>query len=345
MHLLDDVRRGLALEDYEAVATSLFAELSSEPGVLALGLFGEFSNPGISDVDALVIAEPWACRALKDQITGWLNSQDLAHYLFSHMPLLVPETMLEHSRFLHTLYQARWVHQLRPLDLPPAGEPHTGFLELVWTSFLLAAIADVALMPSISLRFLLLLLKNIHQSCENLSQRLGELHRFKDRSHALRLQVIASPLADEDLLRAVDLEYQRSVDVLFGLVDRISERAALDAPLPPLIPLSRGISVCPAPYTALEVGDRQAIVRVSRGFCDALLGSGAASQWANARVRYRAAQAAIQALADDCGIDNPFISPFGLPADRSRLKTLLIGTYNRFLMATETPHTHHGGRR
>ncbi len=128
MRVYRDVRP-LQAEDYEQTLARFAERVRNLRGVRAVFQFGSVSHPGVSDLDVLVVVaddvDEWTLRGVLAATEG----SPLARYLFTHPPLVVPESQASRVRWVHTLYGLRQVWG-EPLEVPPPPEASRYWLEL-----------------------------------------------------------------------------------------------------------------------------------------------------------------------------------------------------------------------
>lgn len=316
MLLVDDVRRDVVIEQYHLATSGLFASLMEDEGVTAMGLFGEFSTPGISDVDAVIVARREHLKPISEKAQVWIAGNPQAQYLFTHPPLFITEDQLRSAGRLHTLYNVRWHHQRKSVEVQPPSEEASMLLEFSWVSFLLPALANTMLSGQASLRGTLLILKNLHQSCENLSKHTGAPRSYKHLSSHIRSQVLASDPHDPHVMQAVVAAYEVAMQDTMTLLDAACRKLLSDfAPrsVRRWVPLSRHLAVVSSPDTTITRRGSLAIVQANEHLCAVLL-SEARGNHPLARSVNAYHQALREVFQDyqGLGLPMPFISPFGL---------------------------------
>src|SRR3989338_7094327 len=122
MKLVDDIRRDLTADDYEAVAVEAASLLSSFPDI-SLYMYGSFSPPR-SDIDmAAVLPDDYPVgriRALWAEILSFVSSSDKHRYLFKQKIKILP---LSIWRQIHYIYWPINREPYRFLSGPPAPLP------------------------------------------------------------------------------------------------------------------------------------------------------------------------------------------------------------------------------
>ncbi len=142
MKLDDDLRRDLAAADYAATEAEFLA-LCAAGGIPAgdVAFFGTVSAPGISDIDAAVVASAEQIHRLRERFRDWVRASATRAYLFWHEPVWILEDVRGEAGCLHSLAELRPVisggraDELRvaPADMTPAERAalHLGWYVLL----------------------------------------------------------------------------------------------------------------------------------------------------------------------------------------------------------------------
>ncbi|MFH1499599.1 MAG: hypothetical protein ABII82_17450, partial [Verrucomicrobiota bacterium] len=170
MRILDDVRRDLRKEDYDDAMAS-FLRICRECGVedSAVGFFGNIGEPGISDIDAVVVGTGEVLSHLSLRHQEERRRSVLFAYVFWHDPLWLLEDAQKWCARLHTLENLRWVAAdcARTWTMEQGGG---SVLRVAWFIYLMGIhrswLRKVRSGSSLGLRQLLLLHKNLHHSIE-----------------------------------------------------------------------------------------------------------------------------------------------------------------------------------
>ena len=169
--LLPDPRRlkndlqNLQRSDYDHALEILVRELTKTSDVIFIGQFGLVKNPGISDLDVLVIAEDRnykTVRAASRRITAEIPH---SNYIFWHPVSVVPKSLLPASRLLHTFSNLRplW-GDATPANFSAANDPALKAISAaLWNSYFWRCVCNLRNSRP-SLRMLIFLLNNIAHS-------------------------------------------------------------------------------------------------------------------------------------------------------------------------------------
>ena len=95
----------LSREDYER-AFQQFCELahSSSKKSVRIARFGQVGDPGISDLDLAVIADPKSLRAINLQFQKRRREDPVFEYVFAHDPVFLSEFIISDAQKLHTFF-------------------------------------------------------------------------------------------------------------------------------------------------------------------------------------------------------------------------------------------------
>lgn len=181
MKIINDVRDDIRLKDYDIVVDRLLSDLKRKQDILGMGLFGECSYPGISDLDVIIVTSPGRCKIMLEYLKKWIEDDNIASYLFMHPPLVISGEMFQHAQYLHTMYNIKWFFKknyLRPETVPPKAHQ---YIEAIWTSFLLPLAIQIYVSEEVKLRYAIKLLKNLFMSCDNFARYLGNSEKYQKR--------------------------------------------------------------------------------------------------------------------------------------------------------------------
>lgn len=319
MILIDDLNRKLERTDYDAAIDALRDHLAKVPGFLAFGQFGEVSDPGISDLDVIIIVGLDSHSQIDEAISAWMAEDPIRTYLLPHPPVVLVPEMLPCVASHHTLYNVRWIQSHPELVIPGASDTQREYLELVWTGFLLTTAAAMLMQEEVGLRRMLLLTKNIHQSCENLAQLVGEPHPYKAASTYLRQAALAASRGDGDMLRHVEERFVEGLETLLGLIDRFGKIAG--APPNGLKPIAvnRRLFIRPAKESRIHCGHYRAAIWLNDSFLGIIAGS-LGGRWQQAAKAYKLSERQIASLS----APSPFLTPFDRATHRPAWSTALL---------------------
>lgn len=173
----NDLDTELKSAHYQA-ALETFVSLAKDQGIQPeqIGYFGKTNHPGISDLDVLVIAEDLQLTKLSDAFEKKRNNDQRFKYIFFHSPVYVPAQLLEKTSLMHTFDNLTPVAPGCPQLSHLANQRDTQSRErdLSWLTFILSIGAQTLYQSSPqshSLRFNLLLMRNIGHSLNRLSNR------------------------------------------------------------------------------------------------------------------------------------------------------------------------------
>jgi hypothetical protein len=323
MKLVNNIRRGLCAHDYSEFVDNFFSDLQQTGKISGLGLFGEFSDPGISDVDAIIIAKPGSCRTIFDYVQRWIHDRDLAQYLFMHPPVLMSDAMVSSASYLHTFYGIKWFCRENGSSFQIVPNSSSDYLNIAWISFLLPIAISFYIAPEVKLRAALHVLKNLHTSCENLNSMLGRKKKYRINSHAIRTRVLKAEEDDSSIIKAVQDEFRYTLQEIFQLIDELgstylSEYKPLNA-FDKTFSLGYSVNIKPSERTAFDIHTRYASLLFNKKVMSWLLESrDFLTENDFPSLRYWKAFYDAANLSRKENIPIQFISPFGYPfADKS----------------------------
>lgn len=198
----NDLDLTLKSADYSA-ALDTFIFLAEKQGIplQRIGSFGKVQYPGISDLDVLVIGSDSQLFSLSRDFEEKRRVDPRFRYVFFHAPVYVPQQYVDESCLMHTFNGLTPMSPGCPLFNKLATQRFTESQEreLSWLTFVLSIGARSLYArrnQDASLRFLLLLMRNIAHSLETLiSREAGE--KLKSRVSSFREQALNNQLAQK----------------------------------------------------------------------------------------------------------------------------------------------------
>ncbi len=204
MKLVNDLR-GLSISQYEQCLQDVKNSLRKIESVLSLYQFGSISFPGISDIDLLVVLKSEKNfesneRRILDCIKGIPNTD----YCFFHRPMIVTESNLRYLPLFHSAenlnfldgtacsFESPWIFDTR--------------VQLSWNIFfykLLFRLHEAT--DEVSLRYVLLLLKNIIRTIESSDEELRTQFSLKLHNQNNQVRHMCSLGGNPDLKMIMDL--------------------------------------------------------------------------------------------------------------------------------------------
>lgn len=319
MILIDDLNRELGRIDYDVAMDELGSCLAGLPGVLAFGQFGEVSEPGVSDLDVIILVDINSLSIINEAVRAWMVADPIRSYLLPHPPLVIAPDMLPFVARHHTMYNLRWIQCYQEVVIPGATDDQREYLELVWTGFLVTTATTMMMHKKVGLRKILLLLKNIHQSCENLSKIIGKPGHYKEASINLRQEAMTSSQGEKELLINVERRFYEGLEILLGLIDRFGELVG-----PPIrgtkpIVVNRRLYILPAKESRINRGHHWATLWLNDSFIGVVAGS-IDGRWQLAANAYELSERHIASLA----VPSPFLRPFVRATRRPSWRTALL---------------------
>ena len=211
---VDDVNRNIDLADYGLCFNDFTHIFKNYDWVYAIGKFGKFSSPGISDIDGfLIIKDGYFQNALK-VYDRWLETKNLYRYLFFHPPVIVTLKMLQYINHVHSLNSLKMIYTSKDIHFESdLRKEDRNFLNIAWTTYLISIVIKLCYLPDkISLRMFLLVLGNLHESYKNLGFLFNEKDRRNEKGRHLRTQILKGY---PNLQLKVENEFYKTLDGIF----------------------------------------------------------------------------------------------------------------------------------
>lgn len=162
-HIWDDLI-DLSSDHYQHAIEFYVERMSQMPGVLFIGQFGSINTPGVSDIDLLVLVQDdrhSAAEALSQEVVQTLTN---GPYMFWHPASIIPLSLWQPGRVLHTFSQLRALWGDRTL-IDAAEQPHRPLETLsatIWNGFFWRVALKLRY-DKHPLRLLLLVINNLGQ--------------------------------------------------------------------------------------------------------------------------------------------------------------------------------------
>ncbi len=192
----------LSREEYASVLRRYVAEVSQAPDVMAVFQFGEVTEPGLSDLDLLVVVRDGVSVATLRRVVAASRVDRVSRYLFAHPPVIVPQIITGDITRVHTLYHLRQVWG-DPVEIPRPLQTGAGLslAEYVDFTFAVRTVLRSLSRVDVGLRELLLLLKSCLHSLRLVSSIIGRPFAvgIDERLTRLRQHSLAGPDSDGTL--------------------------------------------------------------------------------------------------------------------------------------------------
>ena len=156
-----DINLDLSLEKYN-YCKDRFENLCHQVGILNsnIAYFGEITDIGISDIDALVIGRPKQINNLKYLFEIERQKNNLFSYVFWHKPVFIIDELIDHLSYLHTLKNLNFLNY-NSLSSNLIEKKDNLILHHVWWSFISIFIVGILKSKNVSLRFVAMIQKNL----------------------------------------------------------------------------------------------------------------------------------------------------------------------------------------
>lgn len=156
--------------DYDRALSSVVNYALSQNGLSLIGSFGEICTPSISDIDLFIVYDDLHYTINRNQIINHIAKDSKLKYIFVHEPLLIPRSLLGATSHLHTLNNLKIIYKRDDISYSPSNDD-INFLNFIWTLYLIPHCINIVFSRNnISCRAMLLLLKNVSKSINNLAQ-------------------------------------------------------------------------------------------------------------------------------------------------------------------------------
>jgi hypothetical protein len=196
----------LSREEYARVLRRYVADVSQAFDVMAVFQFGEVTEPGLSDLDLLVVVRDEVFMPTLRSVIAACRVDRVAKYLFAHPPVVVPQMIAGDVAWIHTFHH---LHQVwgDPVEIPRPPLQAQAVLRLaeyVDFAFAVRTVLRGLSGADVGLRELLLLLKSCLHSLRLAASITGRpaAAAIEERLAQLREQSLASPDSDGTLREA-----------------------------------------------------------------------------------------------------------------------------------------------
>jgi predicted nucleotidyltransferase len=204
---------------------SLYSEIESYAvhiGATVVGKFGEIKHSGISDLDVFICFPDNIYKESLKKLNKFINSKRENIYFVIHPTVCIPESLIPHLKYLHTVSNLTITFNLnKTIVNTTLDKNYNDMINVFWTFFLIPIaeeyILDIKYRTS---RELLLLLKNIHTSIDNLHKIKGIESKFKSKSNDLRNKVLRDNTFDKEIIKE---EFKKDFEILINLINSMDE--------------------------------------------------------------------------------------------------------------------------
>lgn len=176
----EKVIKTYSAEDCEKIVTRFVEELKSESNILNIYSFGEIKDPGISDVDMMLVTKNGCLQEAYAHILSVIKSDADYMYHFFHDPIIIEEQDVDTFTKIHSLNNITSLFA-RHAELKVENSEHDELTYLNWILFLLIYTYEVKEnLVKFDERQIHHLLKNMAVSLQFTSPLSNELDRVKD---------------------------------------------------------------------------------------------------------------------------------------------------------------------
>ncbi len=198
-------------------------QFAIESGAILVGRFGEIGSPGVSDLDVFVCFPNALYKKSQKEFYRKVYANKYLTYFIVHPAVCVSESMLPSLPYLHTISNLIITYNNK-IDLAflriKLSSEYIDRLNQIWTLFLLP-IADSYInnIKYIPVRNLLLVLKNIQTSIDNLSRQKGMNSNEVESSLDLRVLMLGNCKENRMLL---ETEFRNSYKKLITILNKFN---------------------------------------------------------------------------------------------------------------------------
>ena len=201
-------------------------------GQVAFYQFGKIRNPGVSDLDLLIIVEDNVWKHSIDKARFIISSEGLFRFLFTHDPVIVGSSFLPFLPFMHTLENCYHIYG----DWDPVNSKFSNLLDqnsdlirhAIWNSFMRIAALELD-HKNIGLRRALILMHNLLTSALNGNKYLHDPIDISLTTEEIRKKILSSRIEDSQILT---ISYINKILSVLDKVDtKISSQMAASSQL------------------------------------------------------------------------------------------------------------------
>jgi len=168
----------LTAADYASAVQRMLAALRPNRQVLGVAQFGQVKDPGISDLDLLIVVADGAVGRVGRLVDETIRRTPHGSYLYHHMPIIAPRSLMGAVNVLHLLHNRRILYERDGFRFGPALGDRVDLVHaVVWTSHVRTVLRDLLVGRSADARFVLLSVKCVLTSAANYYRLLGRFEQ------------------------------------------------------------------------------------------------------------------------------------------------------------------------
>lgn len=205
------------VEDYQKTY-QIVENFAIQNNALMVGHFGEIKHAGISDLDVFICFPDEQYKELENRLNEFIQSNNEFAFFFTHPTVCVSEAMLPYLPFLHTLSNLNLTYNKTNYNLKQTHitNSYTSQLNLLWTLLIIPlaqnALSDIRFRQS---RELLLRLKNIHTSIDNISKERGLANNEIEKSNSLRQLIMQNVKSNRhQVIKEFSSSYHKLIELI-----------------------------------------------------------------------------------------------------------------------------------
>jgi hypothetical protein len=196
------------IDDYEK-AYFLIERNAIENNAILVGRFGNIQYPGISDLDVFICFEDADYKHACENSLKFLENEKSVEYFFTHSPFYISMTMLNEIKYLHTLYNLRITYNPKNITCDfSTDKEYSSFLNTIWSfTFLKHTAYFEQNYRYFDVRKLLIVLKNLHKSVDNLENIYGlKISNALEQSDVARKLIMTNGITERFSIEKIFLK-------------------------------------------------------------------------------------------------------------------------------------------
>lgn len=297
--------------DYVEAYNKIETYCSGYGGLVMLGRFGEVGTPSISDLDVLIVLTDTDYINARSEILKFIKFDPDLSYLFVHEPLIIPNSILDQTPYLHSLENLILSYNPDNLQFSVPSKNYIELLQILWTTFLVPIAISILQNPhQFGVRFVFHVIKNLQTSAVNLAK-ITNIHPLPDEDTiTIRKEFLDNRKGCRDVYDFLELKLNQ----IFSFFDVLSQQRALSARtnvMTKSIPINWTTTARFSRRSGYEASSRNTNIFLSEYLYWLLIQLGRRrSTWQDLQIYIDCSLAAFSKLKS-MQVDYPFIFPFG----------------------------------
>lgn len=212
-----NIIKNLAKNECEKTIDQFINSLRQNSNILATYQFGEIKEPGISDLDLLIIVKDGKLKEEYSEIRKAINKKSEFIYLFLHDPIIIEEQNIEEFCKIHTLNNIQLIFSQKDFSRITNEDRNinTKLIYVNWLLFLILYTNEVLEgLVGYDERQIHHLLKNMAVSIDYLNPEVGILEKVKE----LRKLSLSGNIGKRELDKQMKLFYEQLISLNFSSI-------------------------------------------------------------------------------------------------------------------------------